>query len=356
MRILISGGAGFVGSSLARMFKQANTSYQVVAFDNLKRRGSEFNLPEFKQLGIEFVHGDVRSLSDLDDLTGQFDLFIEASAEPSVHAGIHSSPRYLLDTNLNGTLNCLDFGRRRTAGMVFLSTSRVYSIPAMSSIILDESPTRFSVGKGNTLPGLSEKGISETFPIINAGFRSLYGSTKLASELFVEEYAANFSYPVVINRCGVIAGRGQFGKTDQGVFTLWVARHLFGGALSYTGFGGTGKQVRDLIHPSDLFSLIQKQIPVLSKHAGQVFAVGGGVEGSASLYEYTQLCKQVTGKEITIGSIPQTASVDIPYFVSDCSKAKLTFDWQPQKSPLQIVQDIYAWLDANHNTMKSFFN
>ena len=92
--------------------------------------------------------------------------------------------------------------------------------------------------------------------MVGRGFRSLYGSTKRASELFIEEYVENFGFPAIVNRCGVIAGAGQFGKTDQGVFTLWVARHLFGRGLQYTGFGGTGKQVRDVLHPADLFRLV----------------------------------------------------------------------------------------------------
>src|SRR4051812_4260946 len=122
MRILITGGAGFVGSSLATYFKKNDPSSSVVAFDNLKRRGSELNLAVFKELGIEFVHGDIRVLSDLEDLSGDFDLFIEASAEPSVLAGLNGSPNYVLQTNLTGTLNCLEFARKRTRQMIFLST------------------------------------------------------------------------------------------------------------------------------------------------------------------------------------------------------------------------------------------
>src|SRR6185436_10251785 len=113
MKILITGGAGFVGSSLAFAYKRESQSHTVVVVDNLKRRGSEINLPLFRHCGIEFCHGDIRNPNDLEDLGGEFDLFIEGSAEPSVHAGISSSPHYVLQTNLTGTLNCLEFARKR---------------------------------------------------------------------------------------------------------------------------------------------------------------------------------------------------------------------------------------------------
>jgi CDP-paratose 2-epimerase len=240
--------------------------------------------------------------------------------------------------------------------MIFLSTSRVYSIPSLRSIRLKESESRFDPEERGQQHGFTGFGISEHFPTVGSGFRSLYGSSKLASELFIEEYAANYNYPSVINRCGVIAGAGQFGKTDQGVFTLWVAKHAFGGSLSYTGFGGQGKQVRDILHPSDLFELIRLQIARLLEFKGDVFCVGGGFEGSTSLLEYTALCREVTGNSIEIGSSLNTADVDVPYFVTDYSKAKRYFSWEPQIRPRQIVEDIYSWLNTNPHQMKEMFS
>lgn len=232
MKILITGGAGFVGANFAVSFKKEDPAMTVVAVDNLKRRGSEFNLALFKQVGVEFIHADIRHDSDLEDIPGNFDIFIEASAEPSVLAGVNGSPHYLLQTNLGGTLNCLEFARKRAKIFVFLSTSRVYSLAPLKEIKLLETPSRFAAAAVQSHPGISQSGISESFPTHLP--RSLYGATKLASELIVQEYVHNYGLQAVINRCGVIAGPGQFGKVDQGVFTLWVAHHFFKQPLQYT--------------------------------------------------------------------------------------------------------------------------
>jgi CDP-paratose 2-epimerase len=215
--------------------------------------------------------------------------------------------------------------------------------------------TRFEVDSDQEITGISRDGISETFPILGNGFRSLYGTTKLASELFVEEYAQNFGYKAIVNRCGVIAGQGQFGKTDQGVFTLWVARHIYNETLSYTGFGGKGKQVRDILHPKDLYSLIGKQLETTSEWNGSVYNVGGGHKGSVSLLEYTKTCQEVTGNQITITSNPETAAVDIPYYISDSSRVSKKFNWTPKMSPKDIVSEIADWIGKNKEQLKDIF-
>lgn len=353
MKILITGGAGFVGSSLAFAFKRESESHTVVAVDNLKRRGSEINLSLFKQHGIEFFHGDIRNPHDLEDLDGEFDLFVEASAEPSVQAGINSSPHYVLQTNLTGTLNCLEFARRRVENFLFLSTSRVYSIAPLRGINLVDAPTRFELADTQNSPGITAKGISEDFPTNLP--RSLYGATKLASELIIQEYVNAYGLRAIINRCGVLAGPGQFGKVDQGVFTLWVANHYFKRPLKYTGFGGVGKQVRDLLHPLDLFALLKKQLSEMSRYSGQVFNVGGGREVSTSLLELTSLCQEVVGNKLEIVGEAESPAVDIPLYISDHSKASDTFDWVPERSLPIIVEDISRWISENEEQLKHIF-
>lgn len=354
MKILITGGAGFVGSNLAFKFTSENPEYRVVVLDNLKRRGSELNLPKFKERNVRFIHGDIRNRGDFAEIDDNFDLLIEASAEPSVLAGTNGDPSYLFDTNLGGTFHCLDFARRHCGGVIFLSTSRVYSIPGLLSIPLREGTTRLEPDPAGTpVEGLTSKGITEQFSL--AGHRSMYGATKLASELLIAEFCETYKLPALINRCGVIAGPGQWGKTDQGVFSLWVINHYFSQPLSYTGFGGTGKQVRDLLHPDDLFSLLQKQIPLLEKYSGLCCNIGGGLSCSTSLLEYTALCEETTRNRLDIGRVEETNQVDIPYYVSDCSQAQSRFGWQPEKSIRDIVSDIHDWLDREKELVRNVF-
>jgi CDP-paratose 2-epimerase len=342
--VLITGGVGFVGFHLAKALRQNSPDLKITLFDNLKRRGSEFNIPTAQKLGMHFVHGDLRIADDLESLSTA-DLMIEASAEPSVLAGTRGdSPAYALETNLVGTIRALEWTRKRGGAFLFLSTSRVFSIEALKSLPLTEETTRFS----------TPKDIDEGFE--KSGARSVYGTSKLCSEHLVEEFGKQYKIPTLINRCGVLTGEGQFGKVDQGVFALWVAAHHFGKSLKYTGFGGTGKQVRDLLHPSDLYKLISLQLQQIENWNGDVFNVGGGRENSTSLLEWTQLCQKATGKKITIDSDTMSASVDIPYYVTDYKKTKKQFGWNPSLSLETIANQIASWVKENEEKLKPLFS
>ena len=252
MRILITGGAGFVGANLGVALAERHPDWQIVALDNLMRRGSELNLPRLRAAGVEFVHGDVREEADL-KAVGRFDAMVECSAEPSVMAG-SADPTYSVQTNLVGAFNCLERARQEDAFVVFLSTSRVYPVAPQLDLVLEEAETRFELAADQPHPGAGPGGISEDFPL--PGARTLYGATKLSAELLIEEYAASFGLRAVVDRCGVIAGPWQMGKVDQGVFSWWLLSHHFGRPLTYIGFGGSGKQVRDLLHVDDLVDLV----------------------------------------------------------------------------------------------------
>jgi CDP-paratose 2-epimerase len=341
MRILITGGAGFVGSHLALSFKRDKPDSEVIAFDNLKRRGSELALRRLAAGGIEFRHGDIRNPEDLAD-TGSLDLLVECSAESSVQAGLYGGERYLINTNLIGTINCLDHARRHDAAVVFLSTSRIYPIAPLRELPLVPTETRFVIPESNTGPGWSARGITEGFPLI--GSRSLYGATKLCSELIIAEYVALYGLRAVINRCGVLTGPWQMGKVDQGFVVLWAARHLFGGALSYNGFGGAGLQVRDVLHVGDLYRLIHKQVAQIARHSGKIYNVGGGADCSVSLLELTEVCVGQTGQHLVITSQPQTNAVDIPYYITDSTAVAAATGWRPRLSISDILDDIFEWL------------
>jgi CDP-paratose 2-epimerase len=349
LSVLITGGAGFVGSNLAIKLKARHPEMRVSALDNLKRRGSELNILRLRQAGVEFVHGDVRSKEDLPNF--ELDLILECSAEPSVLAGYDGSPGYLLNTNLLGTLNCLELARQQRVGFVFLSTSRVYPIQALSGLRYEENESRFVLADEQPYPGASAYGIAEDFPL--GGARSLYGATKLASEMFVEEYRVAYGIKTVVNRCGVITGPWQMGKVDQGVFALWMARHYFGGELDYLGYGGTGKQVRDFVHVADLFELVDAQIRDLDLFDGRTFNVGGGLEKSLSLLETTHLCEQITGRKITIRARPETRVADVPLYISDHRKITEVCGWQPSRGAKQTLSDVYYWIRENEKLVRA---
>jgi CDP-paratose 2-epimerase len=351
-KILITGGAGFVGSSLGLGLKERYPDWQITALDNLKRRGSELNLTRLKSAGIQFVHGDVRNAEDLDSSALNTDLILECSAEPSVLAG-YTSPSYVLQTNLIGTINCLELARQTGADFLFLSTSRVYPIAYLNNLKYSEARTRFLLSEEQSLPGVSRYGIAENFPLDRA--RSLYGTTKLASELIIQEYADAYGLRTLINRCGVLTGPWQMGKVDQGVFALWVANHYFKKPLKYIGYGGTGKQVRDFLHVADLLDLVDIQIASLEVLKGRTFNVGGGTDFSLSLCETTKLCQEVTGNEVAIEGIPDNRTGDMPIFITDSRKVIETTGWQPKRDGKTLITDIYDWIRDHESQLSTIF-
>ena len=343
--VLVTGGAGFVGSALALRARQAWPDATVTAVDNLRRRGSELNLPRLRAAGVAFVHGDIRNPADLAPLGRDLDLLLECSAEPSVLAGYDGDPSYVIDTNLAGTIHCLELARKARAAVLFLSTSRVYPIAALNAIHTEEAETRFGIADTQTAPGVSTAGINEDFPL--HGTRSIYGATKLASELLIAEYHEAFGVRTLVNRCGVIAGPWQMGKVDQGVFSLWMARHLKGGSLTYNGWNGHGKQVRDLLHIDDLADLVMMQVDALDTLDGRTFNVGGGVGCSLSLQETTAVCEEITGRRITITPSPDTRVADIKLYVTDNARVTAATGWTPRRTATDVMRDLHDWMVAH---------
>ena len=347
-RILITGGAGFVGANLAIALAERDPEREIIALDNLHRRGSALNLPRLERAGVEFVEADVRDRDALMAIPA-IDALIECSAEPSALVGMSGDTSYPFETNLVGAYNCLELARRDRAQFVFLSTSRVYPYSALNELELEATPTRFELRADQPLPGVSPAGISETFGL--DGPRTLYGATKLAAELLVTEYAANFEIPTVVDRCGVIAGPWQMGKVDQGVFTFWLLHHHFNRPLGYIGYGGGGLQVRDLLHVADLVELIERQLAVPDEWNGFVGNVGGGREVSLSLLETTEICRELPGNEFEIEASGDERPGDVPLYISDCSRLFERTDWRPQRGPREILTDILAWVEENEDAV-----
>ena len=351
--VLITGGCGFIGSNISLLLKNKYPGYHVVALDNLKRRGSELNISRLKDAGVEFIHGDIRNREDI-DLGRNFDYIIDAAAEPSVMAGMGPTLNYLVNTNLIGTINTLELAAKIKAKFIFLSTSRVYPIPYLEQINYTEGKTRFEIAGDQHLPGISQKGISETFPLDKA--RSLYGSTKLASELMIEEFREFFDVEYVINRCGVVAGPYQMGKVDQGVITLWMARHFWKKDIAYFGYGGTGKQVRDVLHVFDLFDLIDYEIHNFAAVNGCTFNAGGGLSSSVSLFELTKICEEITGNKVGAASVAENRKGDIPLYITDNTKITGQIGWVPKRDIKVLLTDIFEWINKNEKQLKPILN
>ena len=351
MKILVTGVCGFVGSTLARELLNHEENLQIVGLDNLSRPGSELNRATLQKCGVAVKHGDIRNPSDMEALTA-VDWVIDAAANPSVLAGVSNvtSSRQLVEHNLVGTVNVLEYCKRHSAGFIMLSTSRVYSLSSLVKLPLDVRTHAFVPRfNGISEPGVTASGITEVFPTTPP--LSLYGSSKLASEIIALEYGAAFGIPVYINRCGVLAGAGQFGKADQGIFSYWIHSYCQHRPLKYIGFGGLGYQVRDCLHPKDLVALLVKQMRASVEKTGRPINVGGGIKNSLSLAQLTEWCATRFGPH-SIFPDPKERQFDVPWLILNTTSAGELWDWRPL-TPLEEILDEIAnhardnpqWLD-----------
>lgn len=346
MRILISGICGFAGSAIARALAAQGRGYEISGFDNFIRPGSEGNRAELKRLGIRLAHGDLRAASDVDALPAA-DWVVDAAANPSILAGVDglTSSRQLVEHNLGGTVNLLEYCKRNRAGFILLSTSRVYSIGPLAALPMRVVGGAFQPGGGALPAGVGPAGVLESFP--TSAPVSLYGATKLASETLALEYGETFHLPVYINRCGILAGAGQFGRPDQGIFTYWINSHLRKRPLKYIGFEGKGHQVRDCLHPSDLAPLLSAQFATPGTAAAdRIVNVGGGAASAMSLRQLTDWCDDRFGPQ-PVASDPAPRPFDIPWIVLDPSKAGLVWGWRPRIPVQSILEEIAAHAGAH---------
>ncbi len=353
MKVLITGVCGFAGSVLARELIASWEGVSLFGIDNLSRKGSERNVEPLRALGVHIQAGDVRDRSVLEMLP-PCDWILDCAANPSVLAGVDgSASRDLVDQNLYGTINLLELCKSWGAGFALLSTSRVYSIPALAGLPLTESATRFVLSQErHDLPnGCTASGIGEQFSVQPPV--SLYGSTKLCSEWLALEYAEAFGFPVCINRCGVLAGAGQFGKADQGIFSYWIHSWNAGQPLRYIGFGGNGKQVRDCLHPRDLVALLTRQFRGNLSDKPRIVNVSGGLENSMSLSELSSWCRQRFGSSPSEAALASSAQrveqrpYDIAWMVLDHSLASREWDWSPATPLVAILEEVALHAEQN---------
>jgi CDP-paratose 2-epimerase len=346
LRILVTGACGFVGSTLIRAWVDRGSEHTFVGLDNMIRPGSEGNRGRLKTMGVRLVHGDIRCASDFEALP-DVDAVIDAAANPSVLAGVDglTSSRQLVEHNLVGTLNMLEFCRRYRAAFVLLSTSRVYSIPPLASLRTRVRDGAFEPDLDeSSISGLTAEGVNEAFS--TAAPVSLYGATKLASELLALEYGATYGFPAWINRCGVLAGAGQFGRPDQGIFAYWLNSWLRRRPLKYIGFDGHGHQVRDCLHPADLVGLITRQLASTESNKPPIVNVSGGRASSMSLRQLSEWCHGRFG-EHAVSSDPVPRAFDIPWMVLDSRAAADAWGFRPEFSTAQTLEEIARHAEAH---------
>lgn len=346
MRILITGACGFAGSTLAACLLERMEGVSVCGVDNLMRPGSETNRRRLERLGVDFRHGDLRNASDLAALPA-CDWVIDAAAEPSVLAGLGGagSSRRLFEHNLAAAGNVLEYCRERGAGLALISSSRVYSIPALAAIPLRVEHRAFAIDAAAELPaGLTAEGIGGGFS--TAPPVSLYGATKLAAEVMALEYGEAFQFPVWITRCGVLAGAGQFGTAAQGIFAYWINAHLRRRPLRYAGFEGTGRQTRDALHPRDLAALLSSQMRSGRAHGRRIYTAGGGPSNAMSLAQLTAWCDERFGSHAPAAD-PAPRPYDIPWVAMDNSDATRDFEWRVE-TPIGAILDEIAKHGQEH--------
>jgi CDP-paratose 2-epimerase len=346
VKILITGICGFVGGTLARALLDSAENLQVAGVDNFIRPGSELNRCALARLGVRVFHADVRSAADFETLPAA-DWAIDAAANPSVLAGVDgkTSSRQLLEHNLWGTINLLEYCKAHRAGLILLSTSRVYSVPPLAALPVEVRQRAFRPRSGAKLPeGLTSAGVSEKFS--TAPPVSLYGASKLASETVALEYAETFGFPVWLNRCGVLAGAGQFGKADQGIFSFWINSHLRRRPLKYIGFDGQGHQVRDCLHPRDLAPLLLSQMKHRGHDRPRIANFGGGAANAMSLAQLTDWCDARFGKHAVTGDA-HPRPFDIPWMVLDSSLAAAQWHWRPEILLDRVLDEIAQHAEQN---------
>ena len=338
MKILITGGAGFIGSNIAIHLKKSGHNIQTM--DNFSRLGSKFNLIQLKKYKIKNFKADVTNLSTLKKFKN-FDLIIDCCAEPSVE-----SSKKNLDltfyTNLLGTFNILKIASRMNAKLIFLSSSRIYSILKIKKLSKLKKSNLFKKFTVN-------EEFSTEAPL------SFYGYSKLSSEMMIKEFSYLKNIDYIINRFGLVAGPGQFGKIDQGVISYWVWRKLNKLKLYYKGYKGSGMQIRDVLHIDDLTCIIGEQVKKIDKIKNNVFNIGGGTKNSLTLKELNDKISNITNNKQKILKKLETSNYDIPIYISNNSKIKKFYNWEPKYNINKILSDIYLWQIKNKKKLKNFF-
>jgi len=341
MRILVTGGAGFIGSRIA--VKLASRGHEVIALDNLSRfevlgkgysRAFDYSLGLLKSSGVKFVRGDVRRYSDVLEASAGVECIVHTAAQVAVTTSL-KDPRLDFEVNALGTLNVLEVARARDACVLYTSTNKVYG-DNVNRIPLVERETRYEYAD----PRYWE-GIPESFPIDLTG-HTPYGVSKLAADLYVQDYHYSYGLRTGVFRMSCIYGEGQFGVEDQGWVAWFVIATLTGREITIYG---NGKQVRDILHIEDLADAVEKFI--FSRSPG-VFNIGGGVENSVSLLELLKVIENLTGMRTKVRFADWRKS-DQKVYITNIRRISEILGWKPKIRVIDGIRRIIYWIYSNRD-------
>lgn len=336
MRILITGGAGFIGCNLAAACIRAG--HQVTLFDNLSRRGSDANLAWLQETcgaqAFAFIQGDIRDYPAILRAAAGQEAIYHLAAQTAVTTSV-ADPRTDFEINALGTFNVLEAARHAGHDPIFIysSTNKVYG--GMEDAPAQELTTRY------ILPDYPA-GVSESRPL---DFHSPYGCSKGAADQYVRDYARIYGLQSVVFRQSCIYGQRQMGVEDQGWVAWFVIAAVTGKPITIYG---NGKQVRDLLHVDDLVRAFQLATEKIDITRGQVYNLGGGPANTLAIWaEFGPLLAELLGQAIEPAAFREWRPGDQPVFIADISKAHREFGWAPQVGVREGVGRLVAWVRAN---------
>jgi len=342
MKILVTGGTGFVGSHIAEYYLLKGD--EVVVYDSFTRSklyktkvdANEYNVNFLKKLGgdrLQVVKGDIRDYGRLLEASRDIEVIFHCAAQVAVTTSL-IDPKLDFEINTLGTLNVLEVARKRDAAVVFTSTNKVYG-ENVNRVKIEEKETRYVFAD----PKFS-RGIPETFSVDLSG-HSPYGASKLAADIYVQEYYYTYGLKTGVFRMSCIYGERQFGVEDQGWVSWFIIATLTGRPITIYG---DGKQVRDILYVKDLVLAFDKFISSKLKH--EVFNIGGGPENSLSLIELIEILEKITGIRPEI-KYAQWRPFDQKVYISDITKLNLLLNWKPKVSVLEGIKRVINWVQSN---------
>ena len=344
MKVLVTGGAGFVGSHVAEYY--ANKGDEVICYDNLSRANllkksidSLYNWNYLKGFpNVKLINGDVRDLEEVKKAAKNVDVIIHAAAQTAVTISIED-PKTDFEVNALGTFNVLEAARLSDSDpvIVYCSTNKVYG-ENVNKVGIVGKETRYVFEEN------FKRGIAENF-LIDLCEHTPYGCSKLSADLYVQDYGHLYNLKTGVFRMSCTYGTRQFGVEDQGWVAWFAIATLLGQPITIYG---DGKQVRDVLYADDLIRAFD--LFINSDLKQEVFNIGGGPENTLSLVELLDLLEKLTGKRSEIKFAPWRPS-DQKVYISDISKVKQSLNWEPRVDPEQGVRNLVAWVQGNKDAL-----